>query len=152
MHNTETISIKTTHVDKNIKNLVLWFNGFSSVRTIWSCQGLNKKEQEEVNSRIKKYFSDQIVPHRNGDTSFYAYVVFICNNLDHLSLIIDCIQEFKCYKKDIGFIRIDVSYDRENEMLEYELVMEKQECPNMIVEYWNNVYKPKLIHKTKLIP
>lgn len=47
-HNTEKIAIKSAHIDKGIKKLVLWLNGFSSVKTIWSCQGLNKKEQEEV--------------------------------------------------------------------------------------------------------
>lgn len=149
MHNTEKISIKTAHVDKKIKNLVLWLNGFSSVRTIWSCQGLNKKEQKGMYDKAQEYFTDPIIP---CSSDAYAYIVFVCNNLDHLSLIIDCIQEFKCYKKGIGIIKTEVSYDREDKRLEYELVIENQECPDMIVEYWNNVYKPKLINKTKLIP
>jgi len=149
MHNTEKISIKTVHVDKKIKNLVLWLNGFTSVRTLWSCQGFNEKEKKGMYDKVQEYFTEPIVPYPEDS---YAYVVFTCNNLDHLYLIIDCIQEFKCYKKDIGLIKTEVSSDREDKRLKYELVIANQECPDMIVKYWNNVYKPRIINKTKLIP
>jgi len=147
-HNTEEVIIKSTHVDKGIKNLVMWLNGFSSVETIFSCQGFSKEEQNIINAS------------RDSDGlkelhSSYPYVLFTCGDKKQLIIILDCVQKFiktSFAGDEKGFVKFDISYNIFDERIEYNLIMENTEYPDSIVKYYNSVYKWQLESKMKQIP
>jgi len=170
-HNTEKIAIKSAHIDKGIKKLVLWLNGFYSVETLYSCQGLSVEEQKIATKKMEKlcdeYFPNQTKSYRikmleqTQQSSSYPYVSFTCNDQKHLGIIIGCIQGFKsspsynCINKkydDNGFIEIKTSYDCENERLNYDIQMEYVDYADGIVVYYETIYKPRLEWKMNFIP
>jgi len=146
-HEMEQIALKTINVDKGIKRLVIWLNGFSSVQTVWSCQGADSKEKLEG---IKNTPQGEDIPCTG---SWSPYVVFVCDNLDHLTIIAECIQRFSLLDRaEKGFMIFEIDYDTEMKRLRYEIHFNGVNTSDALVDFYEKVYKSELQEKLEQIP
>jgi hypothetical protein len=74
-HETTLIPIKTAHVDKEIVELINWFNSLPSTQTIFCCQG------------------NDVEPRHPAAAHCYGYVSFVTTDISEMALILKTIND-----------------------------------------------------------
>lgn len=124
IHKTENIIIKSVPVDRKIKRFVQWLNSFSSIETLYSCQG-------ERGSKTSK-------------TNHDAYVSFICGDLEQLKILMDCVINFQINRerRENDYARTEFDYSQKTDTIRYQMYFGNVESTNDIVDYYHKSYKP----------
>ena len=136
-HKEVLVPIKTAMVDVGISSFVDFLNKFSSIETLWSCEGIPWEEtkREDIDGHLD-----------SDERSSCAYVSFTCDNMKELAAITDCIQKYSNGKEENrGYILYCFDYDPDIDKMQYQFIFEDMEVPDKIVNYYYSEYRPSVI-------
>jgi len=140
-HKEKKIAIKEARVDDGICNFVKWLNKFSSVFTLYSCEG-NLLEIPGI-GKTKEFIN--------------CYVLFYCRDKEQLKIIFDCMASYKqsshCTTSQLAAFSIETSYCKSlNDDIAFDIRFKQKTVPDEIVKYYYDVYKKEILLRLEEIP